>query len=45
MLPELGVQVIEVDDMVARAGELLPLLTDARDRYLAALLWRFCDAS
>jgi hypothetical protein len=37
--------VIEVDDMVARAGEFLPLLTCARDRYLAALLWRFCDAS
>jgi hypothetical protein len=37
--------VIEVDDLVARAGELLPLLTDARERYLASLLWRFCDAS
>jgi len=31
--------------MVARAGEFLPLLIDARDRYEAALLWRFCDAS
>jgi hypothetical protein len=36
---------IEVDDMLARAGEFLPLLTDARDRYVATLLWRFCDAS
>jgi len=38
-------RVIEVDDMVARAGELLPVLTEAHDRYLAALLWPFCDAS
>jgi hypothetical protein len=36
---------IKVDDMVERAGEFLPLLTDARDRYVAKLLWRFCDAS
>jgi hypothetical protein len=36
---------IEVDDVVALAGAYLPLLTDARERYIAALLWRFCDAS
>lgn len=36
---------IEVDDMLMRAGEFLPLLTEERDRYQAALLWRFCDAS
>jgi hypothetical protein len=37
--------VIAVDDTVARAGEFIPLLTDAWFRYKAVLRWRFCDAS
>lgn len=36
---------IEVDEVVALAGDYLPLLTDARDRFMASMLWRFCDAN